>query len=148
MTAWPRVVDALVAILPTLPEWSGVPVFDGPPVTSSNPTTYCTVGYVEDDDAGSYERDERRSDYRVQETGEVRCHVVAQSGSTNDLPALRARVFALADAFEASVRADQSLGGVLSADGTTTVTASVRSVQNEQGAGQSLVLAVRYLTRE
>ena len=48
-TQWPLLTARLVALLPTLSGWSAVQVFDGPPVTSEIPTSYCTVGYVDDD---------------------------------------------------------------------------------------------------
>lgn len=145
MTAWPAVAARLAELLPTLPGYEGVTVYDGPPVTEARPLSYVTVGYVEDDNAGRYET-ERRNDYRVEERGDVVCHFVAQSGSTN-LPFVRAQAFALVDALDTALRADQTLGGVLSADGTCTLSAEVGSVQNAKGSAQSVVVTVSYLTR-
>lgn len=146
MIAWPSVVTALTGLLPTLPGFSGVEVYDGPPVTEDRPVDYVTVGYVEDDGAGNWET-ERRSDYRVEERGEVACHFVSQSGDPEDRAAVRARAFALVDALDVALRDDQTLGGVLSADGTCTLSADVDSVQNPSGSAQSVVVTIAYMTR-
>lgn len=142
---WPDIVDALVALLPTLPGYEDVTVADGPPLTQARPPRYVTVGYVADEDAGAFEID-RRNDYRVEERGTVRCHFVAQSGSTK-LPAYRDEVFALVDELDQALRADQTLGGVLSADGTCVLSGDIQSVQNAKGTAQSVVVTVEYVTR-
>lgn len=143
-TAWPKVATALVALLPTLPRFTGVAVYDGPPVGSETPYDYVTVGYVEDEDAGSYETEHGLVDGYLTESGEVRCHFVSQSGD-EVLP--RAEVFALIDAVEVALRSDPTLGGVLSDDATCLLSGVVSSVQNANGSAQSVVVAVVYTTR-
>jgi hypothetical protein len=50
--ALPLVIDATIALLPTLPGWSGVVVLDGPQVTAAAPREYVTVGFVDGEDFG------------------------------------------------------------------------------------------------
>jgi len=145
VSAWPAVVGALVAKMRALPAFADVEVYDGPPVTDDRPLAYATVGYVAGDtDAGTWARS-RRNDFRVEEVGTVRCQLVAQTGDT-DLPAVRAQLFALIDALDALLRADQRLG-VLSADGTCEMAADVLSVMDQQGTAQAAVVTFTYTSR-
>jgi hypothetical protein len=50
--ALPLVIDATLALLPTLPGWSTVSVYDGPQVVGDTPREYVTVGFVEGEDFG------------------------------------------------------------------------------------------------
>jgi hypothetical protein len=128
-------------------ESAGCPtVFYGHPVTADTSEMYATVGYVEDDAGGTYTVETYLDGSQLLETGVVVCQLVAQAGET-DLEPLRSSVFAVADAFHADVRADHTLGGVLSPDGTCTVDVAVHGVQNSAGAAQSLVIAANYTTR-
>ncbi len=142
---WPRVVTWLVATLPNLPGWSGVAVYDGPPTTGDNPVQYVTVGYVENDLAGTYSLTQDPGGFQWQETGEVRSQLVVNSGDS-DLSGLRVTLFGLADALEANVRADRTLGGTLSLRSQVTFTGEVLSVTNQQGSAQAAVLTLRYFT--
>jgi hypothetical protein len=57
MTAWPLVLGRLLTLLPTLSGWTGVAVYDGPPVTADVPIDYVTVGWVPGEDfGGSFEQ--------------------------------------------------------------------------------------------
>lgn len=142
---WPKVVDWLIVTLPTLSGWDPVSVFDGPPVTGDNPSIYVTVGYVQDDVGGSYSQVQDPSGFQWQETGEVRCKFVCNSGD-DDLSVLRATAFSLADTFEASVRADRTLGGTLAPASDVSTAVEVLSVQNATGAAQEFVFTLHYFT--
>lgn len=142
---WPRVHARLVALLPTLSGWPA-DVFDGPPVTGNAPTRYATVGYVFGEDSGGEFRTDTTNAYRIEETGSVRGEIVATTG-TADIASVRAQAFALADALEAAIRADRTLGGVLSADGLATLRFDVVPAQTQQGATQRLPFSVDYTTR-
>lgn len=145
MAAWPLVRDRLVAVLPTLPGWTGVTVQHGQQVTGSAPGDFVTVGYVPGEDfAGSYEQT-RPGAWNVEETGTVRSQVVSASGDT-DIAAREARVFALADAWEAWLTANPTLG-VLSASSTASLSVDVEPVQNSAGAAARLIVTVAYLAR-
>jgi hypothetical protein len=143
-TQWPLVVARLVALLPTLPGWSGVTAFDGPPVTAEVPTDYVTIGYVADDHAGSYDTVQDPSGFRWVETGTVRSQLSCVTGDI-DLAGTRARVFVLMDAVDAAVRADRRLG-VLSPEGTAELAVDVITVQNANGTAQSLIFTLHYQT--
>jgi len=142
---WPLVHARLVALLPTLPGWPA-DVFDGPPVTGNAPTRYATVGYVFGEDAGGDFRTDTTNAYRIEEAGSVRGEIVATTGSA-DLATVRQQAFAMADALEASVRADRTLGGALSPDGLATLRFDVVPAQTQQGATQRLAFSVDYITR-
>jgi hypothetical protein len=90
-TAWPQVVARTVVLFQSV---TTAPVYDGPPVTSAAPPDYVTVGYVEDDAAGTYSSEAIYDGSLSQETGTVVSQIVAQSGDTN-LAACRARAFAI-----------------------------------------------------
>lgn len=144
-TAWPKVAQGLATLLPTLPGFADAEVYDGPPVTESRPLRYVTVGYVDDAEAGSYSTEPSPVDGATTESGEVRCRFVSQSG--DDLSANRSAVFALVDALETALATDQTLGGVLSADGTAVLSVAVDSVINARGSAQSVVVTLIYQTR-
>lgn len=144
-TQWPLVVQRLLVMLPALPGWSGVKVYDGLPVTGDAPSDYVTVGYVSSDVAGSYQTVMSPDGYQWEETGVVRSELASVSGD-GDLSEVRGRMFGLLDALDASIRADRTLGGVLSREATTELVVDVMSVQNSAGAAQSVVFTVHYFT--
>lgn len=142
-TRWPLVVAYLLETLPTLPGWSGVPVFDTDPATQSVPASYVVVGRTsEDTTSGNYVRMTMPSGL-VNESGTVRVHIVVRTGTV--APAqVRTDGFALADAFEAALDADQNLGGVLGELGVASLTVDVQSAANGNGTYQSLVVSLNY----
>jgi len=139
--AWPVVAAHLVALFDAGTE---APVFDGPPVTSAAPPDYVTVGYVEDDTAGTYFVEAVYDGSISQETGTVVSQIVCQSGDT-DVAACRTRAFAIEQQLRDAVKADHTLG-VLSPDGTSTLTTDVQVVQNANGSAVSLILTYGYTT--
>lgn len=146
MSSWRTVHARLVELLPTLPGWSGVPVFDGPPVTGEVPQAYCTVGFAfEEDSAGSFEHERAGNGFQLEETGGVRCELVATVGET-DLARVRALAFDLLDEVEKTIRADQTLG-VLPPASTTNLAVDVVPAQTTTGAQQRLPFTVGYFTR-
>lgn len=144
--AWPVIVDRLVVVLPTLAGWAGVPVYDGPPVTGEDPPDFVTVGYVAGEDfGGSYEQTPPAGPWLIEETGTIRSQIVCSTGGV-DLPAMRARAFALADAWQAWVTSDPTLG-VLNPSSTAALAVDVEPVQTTNGAVQRLVVTLTYLAR-
>lgn len=145
MTAWPTVVSRLLQALPELDGWAQVKVFDGPPVTRSDPAAYCTVGYVLNEDfGGSYERNRGEGNLPT-ETGSVRCELVCKTGKT-DVASVRARAFAYVDAMQAWVDTDPRLGA-LSPGSTADLSVDVEPVQNDAGAAVRVALSVNYIAR-
>jgi len=147
MIAWPGVVSYLLTTLPTLPGWSAVDVYDGEPVTGSDPTDWCSVGYITDDHGGTFTRNNNPDGSGVDEVGDVRCDLTCQSGDSG-LAAVRARAFGLASALDRKLAADDTLGGVLSQNGTVTLTVGVLSIEAPTGVAQSLSLVVAYTTTD
>ena len=143
-TQWPLVVARLLALLPTLSGWSAVTVIDGPLVSADVPTDYVTVGYVDNDQAGTYITAQSPDGFRYVETGTVRSQLNCVTGDS-DLAGMRARVFALMDAVEGAVRADRRLG-VLSPEGTSELDVDVLSLQNAAGTAQQLTFTLHYQT--
>jgi len=143
-TQWPLVVARLNALLPTLAGWDVVTVFDGPPVTADVPTDYVTVGYVADDQAGTYSQTQDPNGFQYVEVGTVRSQLSCITGDI-DLASVRTRVFALMDSVDAAVRADRRLG-VLSPSGTSELEVEVLSMQSTGGTAQSLVFTLHYQT--
>jgi hypothetical protein len=146
---WPLVAERLVALLPTLPGWSGVEVFDGPPVTGETPAQYATVGYVSDEHAGTYNTTLGPNGQQTVETGQVISQLVCATGDSDEgdveVSSMRSQAFALMDALDAEIRRDRRLG-VLSQEGTTDLAVDVLSVSNRQGTACSLVFTLTYFT--
>lgn len=150
MIVWPQIPPVLVELLPTLPGWDEVKVFDGRPVMTSPPPVRCTVGYVEDESGsgGDFNQEVGDIDGLYEESGAVRCELVLTEGGSQ-VSALRLRAAALVDALDGALRADQTLGGVLDDDGAPTVTlgADWLLTQNATGASVRVALSVSYFAR-
>ncbi len=146
MIVWPKVPPALLTLLPTLPGWSGVEVFDGPPVSQGAPSAYCTVGYVLDEGSGgTFNQELGTVDGLREESGEVRCELVVSTGDV-DIASVRSAAGDLVDALDAALRADQSLGGVLIGTPTLVLAADFLPVQNAAGASLRVAFSVQYFT--
>lgn len=147
--AWPLVKRRLVELLPTLPGWSGVAVYDGPPVTADAPDAYCTVGYVVGEDfGGSYEQTRTAEggwEGCLEEAGTIRSEVVCATGNV-DLPAMELRAFQLVDAWEAEVSRDETLG-VLHPSASASLAVDVQPLQTDRGTVQRLTVTLTYLAR-
>ena len=146
---WPILVDRLVSLLPTLPGWSGVAVYDGPPVTADAPVDYVTVGYVLGEDFGGTYEQTRNGEggwqRALEESGTVRSEVVCTTGDV-DLPSVRARAFALVDAWDAEIARDETLG-VLGPSSSSSLSVDVEPAQTTGGAVQRLTVTFSYFAR-
>ena len=143
-TQWPVVHGRLVNLVRSL--WPDVEVYGEPPVTSDTPRTYCTVGYaLGEDSGGGYSTTKAGSGWQVEETGRIRCELVAVTGEA-DLATVRLRAFARMDELEEAIRADQTLG-VMPQGATAELEVDVVSVQTESGAKQRLPFTVNYFIR-
>lgn len=147
MAAWPQVKAALAAAIPTLPVTgiTDVLVFNGPPISGDAPARYVTVGYVDGDNAGTFQTQLEYDGSCRREVGEVRTQIVSQNGET-DGSAAEADCFALADALDAWVWANRRLGGVLSPDSQVETTVEVHSISNANGSATALIHMCRYTT--
>jgi hypothetical protein len=128
-TRWPLVVGWLVNTLPTLPGWSDVAVYDMEPDTYSSDPAYAVVGHTSQDaGSGNYIRQVDPS-MLVDESGTVR---VLLDG------------FALVDALEDALVADHSLGGILGAASTASLSIDVQSTAAPGGVTQALIVSLNY----
>ena len=144
-TQWPRVKAWLVATIPTLPGLADVVVLNGREVVGDSPDRYVTVGFVTDDNGGTYQQVQAYDGSSWQEIGELRSEIVAQAGD-EDPSIAEADCFAIADALDAEIRSSRTLGGTLSPEGTSETTVEVRSESNEYGTATALVYVLRYTT--
>lgn len=140
---WPAVYAWELAALPTLPGWSDVAVYDGPPVTGDDPEWYVTVGWVNDPEAGTWQRQRAPSGMEMLEEGDIRSTLTCQTGDV-DLASMRTKAFDLINEFAATVEVDRSLGGILPPQSEVSVAATVQSIQNPQGSAQSVTFALHY----
>ncbi len=144
---WPKVPPALLVLLPSIPGWATVEVYDGPPVTASAPPAYCTVGFVlEEASAGDWEQNVGVVDGLLDETGAVRCELVLTTGDV-DLASVRTRAISLMDALSSALIADQTLGGVLAHGCTVTLSGDFLPAQHPKGATIRVPFSVSYSTR-
>jgi hypothetical protein len=140
------VIDALLDLARTT---SAQAVYDGPVVVTSTPTDYLVIGGTEDpdDEPSSFDQDWNGLGARGKiEQGEITCAVLVGTGG-EDVKAARDRALEVIDEVETLVRADPSLGGVLS--GGWCQVSSGRHTQrlNSQGLYVRIVFTVAYNTK-
>jgi len=141
-TQWPVLRAGLVTLLPTLPGWSGVAVYDGQPLAGDQTTSYAAVGYVDGDPtAGSFTQTPDGSGFFDTESGEVRSELFVGTGD-DDLPGVITTAFGLVDALKDYLRQDRT-AGVLPKGSTTSLAADVQTGK-DSGVGVLLVLTVSY----
>jgi hypothetical protein len=144
-TQWPHVKAWLVATVPTLPGLSDVLVSSGEPTWGDTPARYVTVGFVTDDHGGQYQQVQTDDGTVWEESGEIRSQIIAGSGDTDPI-GNEIAAFAIADALDAAIRADRTLGGTLSREGTSASAVTVLSVANSDGTATALVHSLHYTT--
>ena len=142
---WTDVYAGLLALLPTLPEFAGVEIYDGQPVTQDLPMRWVTVGYENNDAAGQFQQVRDPSGFATQEAGEVLLHVACNTGDT-DPTITRTQAFTLVGALQTAITDDPSLMGHLPPASVLTLSSQVMSVQNSQGSASSLLVTVHYQT--
>lgn len=150
---WPQVVTYLNTNLPSL--WSGVAVSFGPPVGEAPQGDYATVGYtVEEPKAGDYKQQTSENGISTDETGYVFVEVTCQTGndalpsdgSPTALAGCMSRLFGFVNSLDTHLRGDQTLGGLLSVNGTVDMSSNVAPYQNNAGTALGLVLTVSYFS--
>lgn len=148
MSTWPQVKDRLHALALTLPAFAApVQVYNGQPVTQDAPLTFATFGYALDvDDVGGFEQTREGNGYFILETGSVVSEIVAWSGDPAEQGATATSAFALFDALQAAILADQTLG-ILAADATCTLSGAVRQLQTTAAAQTRLLVTASYSAR-
>lgn len=140
------VIDALVTLAGTT---SAQQVHDGPVVATVATTDYVVIGGTEDpdDEPSSFDQDWNGLGARTKtEAGEVTCAVLVGTGE-EDVKRARDRALEILGEIEAAVRAEPTLGGVLS--GGWAQVSGGRHVQrlNSQGLYVRIVFTVSYQTK-
>lgn len=145
---WPLIVNGLVPLLQALPGWSQVTVQQGRLTQTVATPMYCTVGFVAGDDerAGNYMQERDEDGFQYGETGSVLSQIVCSAMNTWDVAGQQNALFTLCDAFEASVRTDRTLGGILSPTSTLSLAVDVLTSVTGLGTAQSAVLSLNYYT--
>lgn len=138
----PAAIAGLVAALQASAGLTGVPVLDGPVVTSAAYPETISVGFISDEDATAAEGSMRREGLVVSPDRELftirnSIHVLRGAGS---MPAARARVFEIYAAAGAAIAADHKLGGAVMSARLADWT--LQQMQVDQGAYASLVFGV------
>ena len=119
-------------------------VFDGPAGSQeSGKKQYILVGASTDGNSGTFDRPDGTTEVMRHETGTVIVELNSWSGDTSAAAARRAECFAVHDALEAAILADQTLG-VLPVDTTTALSGDITTPSN--GKSARLVLSVNYTT--
>lgn len=140
------VIDALVTLARST---SALDVHDGPVVATASTSDYLVIGGTEDpdDEPSSFDQTWNGLGARGKvETGEVTCAVLVGTGG-EDVKTARDRALSILGEMETLVRADPSLGGVLS--GGWCQVSGGRHVQrlNSQGLYVRVVFTVSYQTK-
>ena len=140
------VIDALVILADAT---STQAVYDGPVNVTAATTDYVVIGGTEDpdDEPSSFDQTWNGIGQRGKvETGEVTCAVLVGTGDEG-VKVSRDRALAILGEIETAVRADPSLGGVLT--GGWCQVSSGRHTQrlNTQGSYVRLVFVVSYTTK-
>jgi hypothetical protein len=139
---WPQIVNWHVQNLPTI---TGIAnVYDGPPVTGDEPNQYIVVGATATGDTGGDAAQTYGEDgFGLYEDGTILCDVVAQTGDV-DVATMRTQAFALVDSWNAALRADRTLGGLMNPNNNIELTVTPIPVQNNQGSAVRLLVTVSY----
>lgn len=143
----PAVIDALVSIL--TPALSNVTVYDGPVPSSLAATRVLAVGSTVDDEdiAGDVAQEWRGIGAKAkQEDGAVLCTAIAQEGTT-DVKTLRDACYDIVSTVEDTLRADVTLGGVVTPGWAHVTAGSLRQTQTSDGLVVRVNFTVSYETR-
>lgn len=140
------VIDALVT---QLDAGTAVAVYDGYPVITTPPADFVIVGGTPDPDTDAASLDQAWAGLGAKardETGEITCAVVSQSGGTN-LKTHRDRALVILGELETAIRADPTLGGVVSSGWLHVTTGSLSQEQNTNGSRAVVTFTVSYRAR-
>lgn len=140
------VIDALVTLARTTTAGA---VYDGPVITGEVPLDFIVIGGTEDpdDEPSSFDQSWNGLGAKTKnESGEITCAVLVGTGNEN-VKVARDRALVILGEVETKVRADPSLGGVLT--GGWCQVSGGRHVQrmNTQGLYVRIVFTVAYQTK-
>lgn len=114
-TALPNLLNAIVTQFKAAPSLSGIKIYDGIEIDSSDPTRWIAVGHDGTED-GEVTAANVRNEYKALgaksmfEDGTINCTLSSWSGDTN-LATLRSSAYSMLDAVDTAIRLDPSFGG-------------------------------------
>lgn len=148
-TALPHFIDAVIAAFRAAPSLSGIRIYDGIEVDSSDPTSWISVGH-DGTEEGEVVMANVRNEYKALgaksmfEDGSLNCSLVCWTGDTS-LSSCRVGAYALLDAVDTVIRSDPSFGGVVLYSGLDTNTPTY--MQTNQGAAVQINFSIVYRAR-
>lgn len=149
ITAFPLLIDAIVAALRAAPSLSTATIYDGIEIDSSDPTNWISIGHDGSED-GEVVAANLRNEYKqlgaksMFEDGSVNCTLSSWTGDTN-LSVCRTSAYALLSAVDTVIRTDPSFGGVVLYSGLESHTPTY--VQTSQGAAVQINFTIYYKAR-
>lgn len=149
ITAFPLLIDAIVAALRAAPSLSTATIYDGIEIDSSDPTNWISIGHDGSED-GEVVAANLRNEYKqlgaksMFEEGAVNCTLSSWTGDTN-LSVCRTSAYALLSAVDTVIRTDPSFGGVVLYSGLESHTPTY--VQTSQGAAVQINFTIYYKAR-
>lgn len=145
-TALPYLINAMVTQFKSAPSLSGVTIYDGIQIDSSDPTKWIAVGHDGTED-GEVTAANVRNEYKALgaksmfEDGVVNCTLSSWSGDT-DLSSLRISAYDILSAVDTAIRLDPSFGGVVMYSGLETHQTTY--IQDNQGAAVQINFTIFY----
>ncbi len=149
ITAFPLLIDAIVAALRAASSLSTATIYDGIEIDSSDPTNWISIGHDGSED-GEVVAANLRNEYKqlgaksMFEEGAVNCTLSSWTGDTN-LSVCRTSAYALLSAVDTVIRTDPSFGGVVLYSGLESHTPTY--VQTSQGAAVQINFTIYYKAR-
>lgn len=143
--------DVAVTVVAALDAALSCDVFDGPPTSGDTLADFVCIGHrpdAQEPSAGSIEQEyhDLGPAATKEERGEIACYASSWDGDA-DLPATRARAFALLEQIQTVLRADQTLGltGVRAPE-IELSTGSIAQGYTTSGVRVDLTFTLSYIT--
>jgi hypothetical protein len=149
VAAFPQLIDAVVAALRAAQTLSGVMIYDGIEIDSSDPTDWISIGHDGSED-GEVVAANLQNNYKqlgaksMYEDGSINCTLSSWTGETN-LSVCRTRAYSLLSKVDTVIRTDPSFGGIVLWSGLDTHTPTY--IQASQGAAVQVNFTIYYKAR-
>lgn len=147
MIVWPKIPPAILALAPTITGWADVTVYNGEPVPRPSDGRYFIVGLVTDEtSAGTFNQEPGTVDGLRDESGEVRCELAIGVGESDVLDVVLSDAYVLLNALDAALRADETLGGVLTGASFVTLAGDFVPIKSN-GTAVRVPLSIQYFAQ-
>jgi len=147
--ALPSFIDAVVTALKAAATLSGVKIYDGVEIDSSDPTNWIAIGHDGSED-GEVVAGNSRNEYKqlgaktMFEDGTLNCTAVAWTGNTS-ISACRVIAYGMLSKVDTVIRTDPSFGGVVLYSGLESHAPTY--MQTNQGSGVQINFTISYRAR-